>query len=59
MTHIHVYKDRAGKWRWRMKRGGRIVADSGEGYTRKRSCAQSLLRLVRGLCNGPVKYVGL
>jgi uncharacterized protein YegP (UPF0339 family) len=30
-----VYQDISGKWRWRAKRSGRIVADSGQGYSRK------------------------
>ena len=33
--HFTIYKDRRGEWRWRAKRSGRIIADSGEGYKRK------------------------
>jgi uncharacterized protein YegP (UPF0339 family) len=32
---FEVYRDRAGGWRWRLIRAGRIVADSGECYTRR------------------------
>lgn len=34
MTHIHVWKSKDG-WRWRLiNSNGRIMAESGEGYTR-------------------------
>ncbi|WP_082134268.1 DUF1508 domain-containing protein [Mycolicibacter heraklionensis] len=34
---IHVYQDKAGFWRWRMKsRNGLIVADSGQSYRSER-----------------------
>jgi len=34
--HFEVYEDQAGEWRWRMVAGnGRVVADSGEGYSSK------------------------
>ncbi len=34
---IHVYQDKGGKWRWRMKpRNGLIVADSGQEYRSER-----------------------
>jgi len=32
---VWIYQDRKGEWRWRAFRGGRIVCDSGEGYTRR------------------------
>jgi uncharacterized protein YegP (UPF0339 family) len=33
---FHIYQDKRGEWRWRLKaRNGRIVADSGEGYARQ------------------------
>jgi len=32
--HFEVYEDQAGEWRWRLvAANGRIVADSGEGYS--------------------------
>lgn len=31
---FHTYKDGAGEWRWSLKaKNGKIVADSGEGYS--------------------------
>ena len=36
MLTFELYKDEADEWRWRLKhRNGNIMADSGEGYTRK------------------------
>ena len=33
---FEIYPDKASKWRWRAKApNGRIIADSGESYTRK------------------------
>jgi hypothetical protein len=37
MGKIHLYKAKDG-WRWRAITGGRIVAESGEGYTQASRC---------------------
>ena len=35
-------------WYWHAKhRNGRIVADGGQGYTRKHDCGRAILRFVR------------
>lgn len=47
-TIIEFYCDKAGKWRWRAKRNGRIIADSGQGYT-----------TVSGARNGVISLLGL
>ncbi|SEN72261.1 Uncharacterized conserved protein YegP, UPF0339 family [Halorientalis persicus] len=40
---FEVYRDRADEWRWRLRhRNGNIVADSGEGYNRKRGAINGL-----------------
>lgn len=42
-----IYKDKDGEWRWRMRAAnGEIMADSGEGYTRKADARNSLMRLL-------------
>jgi uncharacterized protein YegP (UPF0339 family) len=46
---IHCYRDRAGQWRWRMCAGGKIIADCGEGYSRKDSLKRAVARLQRRL----------
>jgi len=44
---IRIYKDKRGEWRWRMvARNGRIVADSGEGYTTKRGAVRAAWTVV-------------
>lgn len=35
-ARVTVYQDRKGTWRWRFTVNGRVMADSGEGYTRRR-----------------------
>ena len=51
---LSFYKDSAGKWRWRVTHpNGRILADSGDGYTRhidaRRGAASSEDLLYRSL----------
>ena len=41
MIRVTIYRDKAREWRWRCVRGGRIVCDSGESYTRRRDCARA------------------
>ncbi len=39
--HLKVYKDRRGEFRWTLfASNGRKLADSGEGYKRKLTCAR-------------------
>ena len=47
----HFYKDRQGLWRWRFyaARGGNILAESGEGYTRKASAVAGFRSLARAI----------
>lgn len=43
MAKFHVYPDARGEWRWRFRAdGGRIVADSGEGYVNKKDCLDAI-----------------
>ena len=52
---FHVYKDKAGEWRWSLKAAnGRVIADSGEGYRDRGDCIHSI-ELVRSLNKAPVK----
>lgn len=47
-TKVVVYPDRAGKWRWRLVAGnGQIIADSGEGYSRRWSAWRAARRALR------------
>lgn len=47
---IVMYQDKAGEWRWRMLApNGRILADSGEGYTTKPGVRRSIANFVKYL----------
>jgi uncharacterized protein YegP (UPF0339 family) len=46
-ARFEVYEDSAAEWRWRLRhRNGNLIADSGEGYTRKHN-AQKGMQSVR------------
>ena len=46
LSKVQIYKDRRGKWRWRLKASnGNILADSGQGYVRKFECWKGWKRL--------------
>jgi len=52
--HYVYYKDSKGEWRWRLKASnGRIIADSGEGYSTERECLADIDR-VKGSNEAPV-----
>ncbi|NIB99493.1 HVO_2922 family protein [Halobacterium sp. R2-5] len=43
---FEIYRDVAGEWRWRLvHENGNILADSGEGYTRRRDARRAVDRL--------------
>lgn len=47
---FEIYEDQAGEYRWRLRhRNGNIVADSGEGYTRRSSAEQGIDSLKRNV----------
>lgn len=53
MWTLTVYRDRAGEWRWRIKAAnGRIVADSGEGYTSRANACRAARRFVYVMRSG-------
>jgi uncharacterized protein len=46
-SRFQIYRDKAGQWRWRLRAGNhRIIADSGEGYSR-RDRAEKAVALVQ------------
>ena len=53
---FHIYKDTKGKFRWRMKRSGRIVADCGEGYTTKDKLKKTLKNIIQTLVDTGAEY---
>lgn len=50
---LRVYRAADG-WRWRLKaRNGRIIADSGEAYTRRSDC----VKVARKIASGPITVI--
>jgi len=44
---FQVYEDASGQYRWRLKAAnGRIIAESGEAYTRKRDSSRAVAGVV-------------
>jgi hypothetical protein len=41
---VALYQDTAGEWRWRFIANGNIMADSAEGYTRRRAALRAWTR---------------
>ena len=39
----------AGKWRWRYRRNGYVMADSGQGYSRRIDCVEAMATVLNGL----------
>lgn len=51
---FHLYRDRKGKLRWRLKaRNGRIRGDSGEGYNTRRALDAALAAIRVGARTAP------
>lgn len=50
-TKFTLYRAKDG-FRWRAKRAGRIVAESGESYVRREKIERSLRRFVRSMRAG-------
>lgn len=42
---IQFYRDKKKEWRWRIKSGAKVLADSGEGYKRLASAVKGCHRL--------------
>lgn len=52
---FQIYRDRQRQWRWRLiAMNGKTVADSAEGYRRRRGCLHGV-QLVRDSVNAPLK----
>ena len=45
---FECYRARDG-WRWHAKRGGRLVAESGEAYTREHGARRALARMLEAI----------
>lgn len=59
VAHFDTYKDRSGQWRWRLQSAnGEIVADSGQGYTRKRDCERAIETTLRTAAQAVIALQG-
>jgi len=48
MLYLEVYKDAKDEWRWNIRaKNGNIMADSGEGYTRRGNCIKAVNRIIK------------
>jgi uncharacterized protein YegP (UPF0339 family) len=57
---FEIYRDRAGRFRWRLRRhDGQIVADSGQGYERREDCEADLRWIRSAAPNVPVRPLDL
>ncbi|MFC3957488.1 HVO_2922 family protein [Halovivax cerinus] len=55
---FEVFRDRADEWRWRLvARNGRIIADSGEGYTSKQGAERGIESVKRSAADATVEYL--
>ena len=53
---FELYEDRADKWRWRLVHdNGNIIADSGQGYSSKRSAIQGIESVKANAPDAPVE----
>lgn len=50
-TKFYIFTDAKGEWRWHARRNGRIVADSGEGYSGKDKLKKSLDNFILSIAN--------
>lgn len=48
-NYAEVYVDAKGEWRWKLRASnGRVIADSGEGYTHETDCLAGLASATSG-----------
>ena len=46
MGTFHLYRDKKGEYRWRLRsRNSKIIADSGEGYAHRQACEHGIALL--------------
>lgn len=55
---VVLYQDRAGKWRWRyVATNGHVMADSGQGYSRRIDAERGAKRVTGHRLRRRVKFV--
>lgn len=59
-SYLELYKDFDREWRWRLvSTNGRILADSGQGYNRKRDAKEAMDRVKVQVKNAVIREVEL
>lgn len=57
-ARFDVYQDTAGQWRWRLlAANGRVVADSGESYTRLRDAERAVIAALKATASAVEQLV--
>lgn len=56
-TYFEVWLAKPKEWRWRARRAGRIVAESGEGYKARVICIRSMDRFIQSIGRGHYKII--
>ena len=52
-ARFRIYRDQAGQYRWRLRAANnRIIADSGESYTRRRDCVRAIESVRKAVFGG-------
>lgn len=54
---IEVFKDRKGEFRWRLVSSRRVIATSGEGYTKKAGAIQGVRSVTKALSGGTLTAI--
>lgn len=55
MMDVEIYKDRRQEWRWRLvSQNGRIMADSGEGYSRATGARRAIKKIINGISDANI-----
>ena len=58
-AQCQVYRDAADEWRWRLvARNGRVIADSGEGYTRETDAVRAAQHVMKIAGHASLVVVG-
>lgn len=50
----HVFQDASGRWRWHLRTGGRVLAQSAGGHPDKDACMASLATFMRAGPDTPI-----
>lgn len=58
MATFEIYEDKAGEYRWRLRSGGDIMGDSGEGYVTRDGARQAVERVKHYIPDADVLDIG-